>query len=64
MAELDPRVLSVLGVALDHDTIGTQVVLLRCFTEAFGTLEWWQRMLADDPAIAALVQQVNRRTLH
>jgi hypothetical protein len=61
---LDPRVLSVLTEALDHDSVTVQMVLLQCFSLAFGGCDWWLRMLADDPAVAALVKSASHRTVH
>lgn len=61
---LDPRVLHVFNQALDNDAAAAQVVLVQCFSAVFGGSEWWQRMLATEPAIAALVFSTRRRTLH
>lgn len=61
---LDPRVLHVFNLALDHDAAAAQVVMIQCFSAVFGGSDWWQHMLATEPAIAALVLSTRRRTLH
>jgi len=65
-AVLDPRVAVLISRALDNGTYcaRTQMELVRCFAQVFGEAEWWGQMMADEPALAALVQLANHKLLH
>jgi hypothetical protein len=64
-AHPDARVLAIINRALDNGIYepATQVALVRCFSVVFSGTEWWQDMVTNDPAIAAVVDHATRRIM-